>query len=130
MDRSLVGKSYDAVSFALEADRVAAFAQVVGHVHATVPPTIATVPELRAGLLNVLQDAELGVDLARILHGEQRYMWHRPFFVGETLRAFSTIEDIRGRPALEFLTIRTVIHDVSSALVCEARSTLLHRGET
>jgi acyl dehydratase len=78
----------------------------------------------------VLGDPDLGVDLTRVLHGEQRYTWHRPFIVGETLHAVATIEDIRGRPALEFLTLRTEIRDTSSALVCEARSTLLHRGET
>jgi acyl dehydratase len=78
----------------------------------------------------VLGDPDLGVDLTRVLHGEQRYTWHRPFIVGETLHAVATIEDIRGRPALEFLTLRTEIRDTSSTLVCEARSTLLHRGET
>ena len=128
LNRALVGKSYPGVELRLDAHRVAAFARAVGHPDDRVPPTIATAPELRAGLANVLADPELGVDLARVLHGEQRYTWRRPFEVSETLVAVATIEDIRGRPALEFLTLRTEIRDVSSALVCEGRSTLLHRG--
>ena len=129
LNRSLVGKTYPGVELRLDPERVAAFARAVGHPFEDVPPTIATAPELQAGLANVLGDDELGADLSRVLHGEQRYTWHRPFVAGETLVAVSTIEDIRGRPALEFLTLRTEIRDEGSALVCEARSTLLHRGD-
>jgi acyl dehydratase len=129
LDRSLIGKTYPVVELRLDAERVAAFARAIGHPFDGVPPTFATAPELEAGLVNVLGDPDLGVDLGRVLHAEQRYTWHRPLIVGETLHAVATIEDIRGRPALEFLTLRTEIRDVSSALVCEARSTLLHRGE-
>jgi len=129
LNRTLVGKTYPGVELTLTPDRVAAFAGAVGHPLDGVPPTLATAPELRAGLENVLADRELGVELDRVLHGEQRYRWHRPFVEGETLVAVATIEDIRGRPNLEFLTLRTEIRDATSAVVCEARSTLLHRGE-
>ena len=127
LDRSLVGKAYEAVEMVLDPVRVAEFAQVIGQVGG-VPPTMATVPELRSGLTNVLADPDLGLDLSRVLHAEQWYSWHRPFRSGETLSAFSTIEDIRGRAGLEFVTIRTEIRDSDGALVCEARSTLLHRA--
>lgn len=90
---------------------------------------MVTAPELAAGLSNVLGDTDLGVDLGRVLHGEQRYTWHRALTVGETVTASATIEEIRGRPALEFLTLRTEIRDASSALVCEGRTTLIHRGD-
>ena len=129
LNRALVGKTYPGVEMRLDAERVVAFAGAVGHPSSGVPPTIATAPELRAGLESVLADPELGVELPRVLHGEQRYRWHRPFVAGETLVAVATIEDIRGRPSLEFLTLRTEIRDASSALVCEARSTMLHRGD-
>jgi N-terminal half of MaoC dehydratase len=129
LNRALVGKTYAAVELRLDPGQVAAFSRAVGHPSDGVPPTIATAPELRAGLANVLVDPELGADLARVLHGEQRYTWHRPFVAGETVVAVCTIEDIRGRPTLEFLTLRTEIRDSASTLICEARSTLLHRGD-
>jgi acyl dehydratase len=129
LDRSLVGRTYETVAIVLDPARVAAFARVVGQVGAGVAPTMATVPELRSGLQKVLTDPDLGLELSRVLHAEQRYTWKRPFREGETLSASSTIEDIRGRPSLEFLTLRTEIRDARGELVCEARSTLLHRGE-
>ena len=73
LNASLVGKTYPPLAFALVADRVARFAEAVGHPGAGVPPTFATVPELAAGLQNVLADPELGLDLSRVLHGEQEY---------------------------------------------------------
>ena len=130
LNRELVGRAYPPVVFEVGADRVEAFARVVGHPGGGVPPTLVTAPELAAGLDNVLADRELGVDLAHVLHGEQRYAWHRPLEVGETVTASATIEDIRGRPALEFLTLRTEIRDAGGELVCEGRTTLLHRGSS
>ena len=118
LNRDLIGASYPPVEVVLDPDRVASFARAVGHPGGDVPPTMVTAPELAAGLASVLDDPDLGVELARILHGEQSYRWHRALALGEALTATATIEDIRGRPALEFLTLRTEIRDAASELVC------------
>jgi len=130
LNRALVGKRYPGVELVVDAERVARFAAAVGHAGGGVPPTFVTAPDLAAGLANVLADRDLGVDLARVLHGDQQYTWHRPLDVGETVVAVAEIEDIRGRPVLEFLTLRTEIRDASAELVCEGRATLIHRGES
>lgn len=129
LNRELVGKRYPPVAVELDHRRVSTFARAVGHSGEGVPPTIVTAPELAAGLDNVLADTDLGLELHRVLHGEQRYAWRRSLGVGETVTATATIEDIRGRPTLEFLTLRTEIRDGAGELVCEGRTTLLHRGE-
>jgi len=128
LNASLVGKTYPPLAFSLVADRVARFATVVGHPGTGVPPTLATVPELAAGLANVLADRDLGLDLSRVLHGEQEYEWGRPLEVGETVTAEATIEQIRSRGGLEFLTLRTELRDDAGTLVVLARSKLLVRG--
>jgi hypothetical protein len=128
-NEALVGRTYPPVPFRVEPERVRAFAAAVGHAGDGVPPTFATVPEIAAGLANVLADPDLGLDLSRILHGEQAYEWARPLEVGETLTAEATIERIRGRGSIWFLTIRTSLRDGSGATVVTARSTLIVRGE-
>ena len=65
LNHDLEGKTYPPVRFRLEETRVRAFADAVGHRGPGVPPTIVTVPEIEAGLSNVVSDPELGVDLAR-----------------------------------------------------------------
>ena len=129
LNGSLEGKRYPAVRVTIDEDRVRSFARAVDHRGPGIPPTILTVPEIEAGLRNVLADPELGVDLARVLHGEQSYEWSRPLALGETLVAEATIESIRGRGALQFLSLRTDVRDERGDPVAVARSTLLIRGE-
>lgn len=129
MNQDLEGKTYPPVLFRLEEARVRAFADAVGHRGPGVPPTIVTVPEIEAGLSNVVSDPELGVDLARVLHGEQEYVWTRPAAVGEVMKAESTIESIRGKGGMQFLTLRTELRDETGSLVVSGRSTLIIRGD-
>jgi len=127
LNASLVGKTYPRIAFALVAERVAAFAEAVGHPGAGVPPTFATVPELEAGLANVLADPDLGLDLSRVLHGEQEYEWARPLSIGETGTAEASIEEIRSRGGIEFLTLRTELRDEAGQVVVVALSRLIVR---
>jgi acyl dehydratase len=129
LNASLEGKAYPAVRFSFDAERVRAFAEAVGHRGPGVPPTMLTAPEIEAGLRNVVSDPDLGVDLARVLHGEQAYEWSRPVAVGETVVAEATIESIRGRGALQILTLRTDIRDERGVPIALARSTLLIRDQ-
>lgn len=128
MNRSLVGKAYPARAFSLDADRVARFATAVGHLGDGVPPTFVTVPELAAGLENVLADAELGVDLSGVLHAGQEYEWGRPLTIGETVTAAAVIEDVRAKGDLEILTLRTEIRDEGGRVVAVGRSKLIVRS--
>ena len=129
LNASLTGKTYPAVRLTLDEERVRTFARAVDHRGAGVPPTILTVPEIEAGLRNAVSDPDLGADLARVLHGDQSYEWSRPVVAGETLIAQAVIESIRGRGAIQFLTLRTDIRDERGETVALARSTLLIRGE-
>lgn len=128
LNGSLEGRRYPAVRVTIDEDRVRSFAHAVDHRGPGIPPTFLTVPEIEAGLRNVLADPELGVDLARVLHGEQSYEWSRPLALGETVVAEATIESIRGRGALQFLSLRTDVRDERGVAVAVARSTLLIRG--
>lgn len=128
MNAALVGRSYPPVVLELGADRVAAFAAAVGHPWRGVPPTFAVVLEQAAGLENVVADAELGLDFARVVHGEQVYEWARPLVVGETVTATSTIDDIRLKGALERLTLRTELRDAAGRVVVVARCVLIVRN--
>ncbi|MGA9162178.1 MAG: MaoC family dehydratase N-terminal domain-containing protein [Actinomycetota bacterium] len=129
LNRDLEGKVYPAVRFTLEEARVRAFAGAVGQRGPGVPPTIVTVPEIEAGLRNVVSDPELGIDLSRVLHGEQEYGWSRAARVGESLTAEAVIETIRGKGAMGFLTLRTEIRGDAGDLVASGRCTLIVRGE-
>lgn len=128
LNPALQGKTYPEVSFRLEPERVRAFAAAVDHRSDGVPPTLATAIEHVAGMVNVVADDELGLDLSRVVHGDQDYEWRRPMRVGETLRAATTIESIRSKGGMGFLALRTDLRDDDGELVVVARSTLIVRG--
>jgi hypothetical protein len=128
LNTELVGKTYPPERFEVDAERVRAFADAVAYQGDGIPPTFVTVPEIVAGLGNVVRDPDLGVDLARVLHGDQEYRWERAIEIGETLVAQATINSIRAKGETEFLGIRTEIRDGASELVVAARSTLIVRA--
>jgi hypothetical protein len=129
LNDALQGKTYPPVSFAVEDRRVRAFATAVAHPGDGVPPTFVTAPEVAAGLANVVADKELGLDLSQVLHGEQEYEWARGLRVGETVTAEATIERIRGRGSMRFLTLRTIVRDEAEEIVVVGRSTLIVRED-
>jgi hypothetical protein len=128
LNPEFVGRTYPAQAFRLDADRVAAFREAVGHDGDGVPPTIVTAPELAAGLANVVGDPDLGIDLAHVVHGQQEYVWERPLRAGELLTVEASIEDIRTRGGLGFLTLRTDLRDEAGETAVIARSTLIVRA--
>ena len=129
LNEALQGTSYPPVTFVVQEQRVRAFAAAVADPCGGVPPTFATAPEIAAGLTNVIADPELGLDQASVLHGEQEYTWTRPLRVGETVTAEATIESIRGRGSMRFLTLRTLLRDASGETVVVGRSTLIVRED-
>ncbi len=126
---ALEGKRYPSLRFVVDADRVRAFAQAVGHPGDGVPPTFVTAPELAVGLSNVVTDPELGIALDHVLHGEQEYEWRRALSVGEELTADATIERVRGKGGTWFVTLRTEFTDEAGVPVATGRCTLIVRDD-
>ncbi|HXF72869.1 MAG TPA: MaoC family dehydratase N-terminal domain-containing protein [Actinomycetota bacterium] len=127
LNEALVGKRYPEVRFEVDAERARAFAAAVGAWEGFVPPTFATAPEV-AGLAQVIDDPELGLDLSRVVHGEQSYEWRRPLRVGDILRCRPRIEAVRSKGGTGFLTVTSEIVDARGQLVVVARCTLVELG--
>jgi hypothetical protein len=129
MNTALEGKIYEPVTLEIDGGFVARFASAVGDDGSFVPPTIVTTPEIVAGLDHLVADEDLGLDFARVVHGDQEYEWLRPLRVGDVLVVESTIESIRFKGGHEFLTLRTEMRDATGEIVVVARTGLIVRGE-
>ena len=128
MNTSVEGKVYADVAFEVTAERVASFRAVFGETRNVVPPTLLTAVEFTA-FPTVLEDPELALDLTRIVHGDQEYVWHRQPREGERLVARSRIESAKGRGSTAFLTIETDIRDSEGEAVATCRATMIERRE-
>src|SRR5467141_761823 len=83
---AVAGRTYPAVQFEIEPDRVAAFARAIGADPADgVPPTFAAVYSLGVTAPQLFGDDEAAVDFARLLHAEQEFTWTRHPRPGESV---------------------------------------------
>src|SRR3989454_12848831 len=83
---AVAGRTYPAVRFEIESERVADFARAIGADPSDgVPPTFAAVYSLGVTAPQLFGDDEAAVDFARLLHAEQEFQWRRPPRVGETV---------------------------------------------
>ena len=103
-------------------------ARRAGHRDLPVPPTFFYSLELETadpfGYLAVL-----GVDLRRVLHGEQSFVHHCPAHAGDTLTLRPRIVDVYTKKAgaLEFLVKQTSVSR-GAELIAEASSVLVVRN--
>ncbi|GAA5134837.1 MaoC family dehydratase N-terminal domain-containing protein [Alloalcanivorax gelatiniphagus] len=127
---SLVGRAFPAPApLTVTADRVGAFVAAVGHPAgpdgsaAVVPPTFPIV--LAFDAMQAFLDAE-GIDLHRIVHGEQRFAYERPLALGDELTAVLTVTGVRQIGGADIIATASEITDASGSVVCTGKATLVH----
>ena len=105
-----------------------AAAQAAGHPGLPVPPTFLFSMELSRPPSRWRED--MGIELARVLHGEQSFTYHRMAFAGDTLSFDCHISDIYDKKggALDFLTRQTRVTNQRGEHVADLRSVLVQRN--
>ena len=103
-------------------------AREAGYADIPAPPTFLFAAELDSGVTDRLL-ADLGIPLAKLLHGEQGFEYHRPACAGDTVMVRSTITDIYDKKdgALEFVVKTTRATNQQGELVAEMRTVLVCR---
>ena len=125
--REKIREFADAVSDPNPAYRDRAAAQALGHSDVIAPPTFAIAVTMRAGH-QVIMDPELGIDYSRVVHGEQRFVHHRPIHAGDLLRVVVSVEDIRQAAGNDIVTTKSDVQTVDGEAVLSAYSTIVARG--
>ena len=104
-----------------------AVAQSLGYLDVIAPPTFAIVVSLEAANA-ALFDPELGLDFARVVHGEQTFSYARPICAGDELVVTTVIDNIRSMAGNDMITTKGTITTVAGELVATATSMLVSRG--
>lgn len=100
----------------------------LGYPDLVAPPTFAF-PIAGTALDLLLGDPDLGLALRRIIHGDQKFSYHRPITAGDILTATLTVDGVRNLRGADIITTSTVITDANGEPVCTASATLVHRAE-
>ncbi|HEY3872395.1 MAG TPA: MaoC family dehydratase N-terminal domain-containing protein [Actinocrinis sp.] len=145
LDQSFVGRSYpptepyeigrekirefaDAVGDPHPAYRDPAAAAKLGHPDVIAPPTFAIVISMPAAD-QVVYDPALGLDWARVVHGEQRFEHRRPLRAGDRISCVVTVESIRSLAGNDLIKLVTELINQGGERVCTARALLVARAE-
>ena len=141
INTSVKGKEYAPFAVTVERGRIKEFARAIGDLSPfylddavgrasewgdiIAPPTFpVTFRDENADTGSMLRD--LGVDISRILHGEQEFEHYKPIRPGETYLCRSRIADIyekTGRSGpMAFVVRETAVTDGENEIVCVVRS--------
>ncbi|HET7300948.1 MAG TPA: MaoC family dehydratase N-terminal domain-containing protein, partial [Oleiagrimonas sp.] len=89
-------------------------------------PTFLFAAELDSGTQMAMVE-EMGVPLAKLLHGEQGFTYHRPACAGDTVTVRSRVADIYDKKggALEFVVMLSEVSNQDGDLVAELRAVVV-----
>jgi acyl dehydratase len=146
VNTTIIGKEYPPYPVTIERGRLKDFARAIGdanpfHLDDAVgqasewgdiiaPPTFGTTFRTEVGDVSQLL-TDLGVDISRLLHGEQEFEIHRPLRPGETLLCRPRVVDIyekTGRSGpMAFVVRETTVTDRSNEVVLTMRNVTVIR---
>ena len=139
VNKDIIGKEYPPYPVTVERGRIKDFARAIGDLSpfylddavgraspwgdVIAPPTFAT--SFRDEQLAGTMLKDLGIDISRVLHGEQELEIHRQMVPGETYLCRSTVLDIyekAGRSGpMAFVVRQTAVTDRSNEIVVTMR---------
>jgi N-terminal half of MaoC dehydratase len=126
---SVAGRTYPAVPFEIDPERVTAFARAVGADPADgVPPTFAAVYSLGVTAPQLFGDADAAIDFAKLLHAEQEFEWSRHPEPGEKVSSQGRIASDISRRGMRFVSFETETKGAGGDEVCRSRALFVIRS--
>lgn len=138
-----VGRTWDPVSFEVEAERIARYADAVGEpsrVHrdaeaareagfrdVVAPPMFAVVYSSVA-MGPAILDPDVGMNFAAMVHGGQAFEWGEPVCAGDTITTAVTCKDISERGGKGFYVFESVSTNQDGDRVVTGTWTNIVRG--
>jgi acyl dehydratase len=146
VDRSAIGRSFTPVTAHVEPGRLRYFlntlgernpvyrderaARAAGYSAVPAPPTYLFCLEMMDNERPFEFLTELKIDLARVLHGEQRFTYHAPVVVGDTLTFKSRVTDVADKKggAMTMVVVETEVRNQHGAHVADTSRTIVVRN--
>jgi acyl dehydratase len=145
LDRSLIGLETAPRSVEVEASQLRFFARATGETNpiyfdetcawAAGYPAMPAPPTYLFCLASLAPDREsvtarLGIDIGKVLHGEQSFTYGRPIYAGDTITLKTRVADIYDKRggALDFIVEDTTAKNQNGEFVGVARTVIVVRN--
>jgi acyl dehydratase len=132
-DASHVGRRYSAPAQVIEGDRAARFAEAIAGGDAVsepgaIPPTYAAVYLMFPALGQIFGDAEVGLNLAGLIHGEQGFEFHAPVADGDVVDSEAEIVSVDAKRGMVFVGVDMKATRQDGTPVCTGYALLISRS--
>jgi len=138
VDQSAVGRAFTPVTARVEPGRLRFFLDTLGERNpvyrddkaAPVPPTYLFCLEMMDATEPFEFLNALDIDLARVLHGEQRFDYHAPVVVGDTVTfkpRVTSVTDKKGG-AMTLIVVETAVTNQNGVHVADTSRTIVVRN--
>ena len=131
VEETLRGRTFPPTEpYTVSRERILEFARATGSTYdeSAAPATFPIVVAF-AAMTGLMQDPSVGIELHRVVHGEQRFTYTRPVVAGDELTATLTVDSLRQIGGADIIGTRSEITDADGLPVCTAFATLVHTGE-
>jgi len=146
VDQSAVGRAFTPVTARVEPGRLRFFlntlgegnsiyrdaeaARAAGYAAPPVPPTYLFCLEMMDAAEPIEFLTALGIDLARVLHGEQRFDYYAPVVVGDTLTFRPKVTGVTDKKggAMTLVVVESEITNQNGVHVADASRTVVIRN--
>jgi acyl dehydratase len=131
-DQSHVGRRYTAAAQTVEGDRAERFAAAIAGSDpvaepGAVPPTYAAVYLMFPALGQIFGDAEVGLNLAGLIHGEQGFEFHQPVHAGDVVDSEAEIVSVDLKRGMTFVGVDMKATRQDGTPVCSGHALLISR---
>ena len=131
-DESHVGRRYSARGQQIEGDRAERFAKAIAGGDpvaepGAVPPTYAAVYLMFPALGQIFGDADVGLNLAGLIHGEQGFEFHRPVHPGDVVDSEAEIVSVETKRGMTFVGVDMRATGQDGQPVCSGHALLISR---
>ncbi len=138
-----IGRHYPATSYEVGLEKIREFSGVVGEdgaVHRdrgaaqdagyrdVVAPPMFVVVYAAPALGPAILDPEVGIDLARMVHGGQEFVWSEPVYVGDVITTEAQVTEIYEKDGKGFYVFESVSSNQDGVEVARGTWTNIVRG--
>jgi acyl dehydratase len=102
-------------------------ARASGYRDVIAPPTFAVVIAQQCDRQFIV-DPDAGIDFSRLVHGEQRFVHHRPITAGDEIVGVLTVDSVKSAGGNSMVITRTELSTIEGEPVCTATSTVVIRA--
>jgi acyl dehydratase len=130
-DPRWVGRSYETAAFEVTEKSIRDYMAAVGDERdgpeLIAPPTYAMVYGFDA-FWQLWRDQEVALDVAHLVHGEQRFSFHRPVRPGDRIKTTGRITGINSRGDMELVSFELASQDQDNQPVSDGTALFIIRS--